>query len=140
MEAPKILKWERKIRISLVILFFIVSMINIIGSDTMGLGDYAENQFIIMCIYSVLLILNGILYTWGKFRNRQIRNFIFNFQALAFLNIIIVGLILYFNVDEIMDKWILWSLFALINGIYLGIIEHHYKKSSTVSTTNHTYE
>lgn len=102
-------------------------MINIIGSDTMGLGDYAENQFIIMCIYSVLLILNGILYTWGKFRNRKIRNFIFNFQALAFLNIIIVGLILYFNVDEIMDKWILWSLFALINGIYLGIIEHHYK-------------
>ena len=121
MEAPKILKWERKIRISLVILFFIVSMINIIGSDAMGLGDYAENQFIII-------------------RNRQIRNFIFNFQALAFLNIIIVGLILYFNVDEIMDKWILWSLFALINGIYLGIIEHHYKKSSTVSTTNHTYE
>ncbi|SUM31054.1 Uncharacterised protein [Staphylococcus gallinarum] len=112
MEAPKILKWERKIRISLVILFFIVSMINIIGSDTMGLGDYAENQFIIMCIYSVLLILNGILYTWGKFRNRKIRNFIFNFQALAFLNIIIVGLILYFNVDEIMDKWILWSLFC----------------------------
>lgn len=136
MEAPKILKWERKIRISLVILFFIVSMINIIGSDTMGLGDYAENQFIIMCIYSVLLILNGILYTWGKFRNRQIRNFIFNFQALAFLNIIIVGLILYFNVDEIMDKWILWSLFALINGIYLGIIEHHYKKSTTISNTH----
>ena len=102
-------------------------MINIIGSDAMGLGDYAENQFIIMCIYSILLILNGILYTWGKFRNSKIRNFIFNFQALAFLNIIIVGLILYFNVDEIMDKWILWSLFALINGIYLGIIEHHYK-------------
>ncbi|RIP34883.1 hypothetical protein BUZ14_06825 [Staphylococcus gallinarum] len=140
MEAPKILKWERKIRISLAILFFIVTMVNLIANDVMGFGDYAHNQFIIMYTYFILLILNSILYTWGKFRDRQKRNFIFNFQALVFFNILLVGLILYFNVYEVMDKSVLWSLFTLINGIYLWIIEHHYKKLATVTNTNYTYK
>jgi len=128
MTKRKIAKWERVIRISVSILFFILLVLNAILTTFEDTNTFYFSQNVLLLIFVLILGICGLFQFFSKTSNGYMRKTILLVYASSYLNILLFISVFIFHLEKLLGAFSIIMAFCFLNFLFLSLIERRFKK------------
>ncbi|MBE9430374.1 hypothetical protein IM156_11885 [Staphylococcus epidermidis] len=128
MTKTQIAKWERVIRISVSILFFILLVLNASLTSFENTNAYYLYQNALLLIFALILGICGLFQFFSKTSNGYMRKTILLVYASSYLNILLFISVFSFHLEKLLGAFSLIMAFCFLNFLFLSLIERSFKK------------
>lgn len=128
MTKTQIAKWERVIRISVSILFFILLVLNAILTTFEDANTFYFSQNVLLLIFVLILGICGLFQFFSKTSNGYMRKTILLVYASSYLNILLFISVFIFHLEKLLGAFSIIMAFCFLNFLFLSLIERRFKK------------
>ncbi|RIN34639.1 hypothetical protein BU065_07385 [Staphylococcus succinus] len=128
MTKRQIAKWERVIRISVSILFFILLVLNAILTTFEDTNTFYFSQNVLLLIFVLILGICGLFQFFSKTSNGYMRKTILLVYASSYLNILLIISVFIFHLEKLLGVFSIIMAFCFLNFLFLNLIERRFKK------------
>lgn len=128
MTKRQIAKWERVIRISVSILFFILLVLNAILTTFEDANTFYFSQNVLLLIFVLILGMCGLFQFFSKTSNSYMRKTILLIYASSYLNILLIISVFIFHLEKLLGAFSIIMAFCFLNFLFLSLIEKSFKK------------
>lgn len=128
MTKRQIAKWERVIRISVSILFFILLVLNASLTTFEDTNTFYFSQNVLLLIFVLILGMCGLFQFFSKTSNGYMRKTILLIYASSYLNILLIISVFIFHLEKLLGAFSIIMAFCFLNFLFLSLIEKSFKK------------